>query len=101
MKENGHNSHKDLIGKEIKVKRSSRNHKKKMKTMITTKKLDEIEVKEEKTTKFSKFSLGKIEYAKIHSQATRPLKQLQDLTEEEKKKILALVVAYLRKLMEN
>ena len=101
MKENDHNSHKDFIVKEIKVKRSSRNHKKKMKTMITTKKLDEIEVKEEKTTKFSKFSLGKIEYAKIHSQATRPLKQLQDLSEEEKKKILALVVAYLRKLMEN
>ena len=66
------------------MKRSSINHKKKIKTIITTKKLNKKEAKEEKTTKFSKFSLGKIEYAKIHSQVTRPLKQLQDLTEEKK-----------------
>ena len=33
MKENDLNSNKDFIIKEIKAKRSSRNHKKKMKTM--------------------------------------------------------------------
>ena len=85
MNENGHNSYNDLIVKEKKVKRSRRNLNKSMKTMSELKILNEIEIKAE-TTKYSKFSLGKIEYAKIHSQATRPLKQLQDLTEEEIKK---------------
>ena len=46
------------------------------------KKLDEIEVKEVKVTKFS---LGQIKYAEMHKQATRPLRVIQDLTEEELK----------------
>ena len=86
MKESDQNSYKDLIGKEKNVKKRTKIRKKKMKTMSILKISDEIEIKDEKKTKFSKFSLGKIEYAKIHKQANRPLKKLPDLTEEEIKK---------------
>ena len=40
----------------------------------------EDEIKEAKQTKFS---LGQIKYAEMHKQATRPLRPLQELTEEE------------------
>ena len=42
--------------------------------------LDNLEVKENKKTKFT---LGEIKIAKVHREATRPLKQIKDLTKEE------------------
>ena len=71
------NSNIDFIGKEQSTDKVSKNKK-------GLERLNELEVKKE--TKFSKFSLGKIKYAKLHKQATKPLKQLQDLTEEEIRK---------------
>ena len=63
-------------------KKGKKSKKKSKKNKKGLKKLVEIEVKEEKVTKFS---LGQIKYAEIHKQATKPLRQLQDLTEEETK----------------
>ena len=77
-------SNKDMIGKEKKVKKGKNKKKNKKKKILQL--FNEIEVKNEKTSGFSKYSLGKIEYAQIHKQATKPLKQLQDLTDEELKK---------------
>ena len=63
--------------KTIKIKKKNKKGKKKKKGL---KKLEEIEVKESKITKFS---LGQIKYAEMHRQATRPLRHIKDLTEEE------------------
>jgi len=63
-------------------KKSKKSKKKGKKNKKGLKKLVEIEVKEEKVTKFS---LGQIKYAEMHKLATKPLRQIQDLTEEEKK----------------
>ena len=63
--------------KKGKIKKKSKKKKKGIK------KLDEIEIKEGKVTKFS---LGQIKYAEMHKQATKPLRHLQDLTEQEVKK---------------
>ena len=60
--------------KEINRKRTDKNK------TIKKLKLDKIEVKEVGKTKFS---LGEIKIAKIHKEATRPLKQIKDLTKEE------------------
>ena len=74
----GQNSYKELIDKKvIKRKEKSGNQ-----TVKTLKLLDFIEIKKEKK---SKFSLGEIEIAKIHKEATKPLKQIKDLTQEELK----------------
>ena len=78
------NSYKELIDKDNNVikRKGIVKKKKKKKTMKGLKKLklDNIEVKEEKKTKFS---LGEIKIAKIHKEATRPLKQKKDLTSED------------------
>ena len=66
--------------KEKKSKKKNKDKSKKKKRGL--KKLEEIEVKEAKITKFS---LGDIKYAEMHKQATKPLRQLQDLTEEDLK----------------
>ena len=90
------------MSKGKKAIRNQRNSKKKKKKNITVlKKLNEIEVKEEKNTKISKFSLGIIKYAEIHRQATKPLKQLKELTKEEIQKYSCPVVVYRQKLLEN
>ena len=75
---NSKNSYKDLIDKDKKL--SKRIDKKKNKTMKILKTFDNIEVKEEKR---SKFSLGEIKIAKIHREAIRPLKKIKDLTKED------------------
>ena len=64
-------------------KKNKKNKKSKKKKKRGLKKFEEIEVKEERITKFS---LGQIKYAELHKQATKPLRQLQDLSEEELKK---------------
>ena len=64
-------------------KKNKKNKKGKKKKKRGLKKFEEIEVKEERITKFS---LGQIKYAELHKQATKPLRQLQDLSEEELKK---------------
>ena len=69
------------LKKESKKEKKNKNKKKKKKKGL--KKLEEIEVKEAKVTKFS---LGEIKYAEMHKQATKPLRQLQELTDEEIKK---------------
>ena len=75
---NSKNSYKDLIDKDKKL--SKRIGKKKNKTMKVLKTFDNIEIKEEKK---SKFSLGEIKIAKIHREAIRPLKKIKDLTKED------------------
>ena len=83
----------DKETKETKIEKKSKKDKKTKKSKKTKKKsskkkkkglkkLDEIEVKEERRTKFS---LGEIKYAQMHKQATKPLRQLQELTDEELK----------------
>ena len=54
--------------------------KKKNHTINVLKTFENIEVKEEKKTKFS---LGEIKIAKVHKEATRPLKKIKDITKEE------------------
>ena len=66
--------------KKEKKSKSKKKNKDKNKKKKGLKKFDEIEVKEAKVTKFS---LGQIKYAEMHKQATRPLRHLQDLTDEE------------------
>ena len=46
--------------------------------------LNTLEIKDE--TKYSKYSLGIIKYAELHQKANKPMKQLEDLTEEDIKK---------------
>ena len=75
---NSKNSYKDLNDKDKKL--SKRIGKKKNKTMKVLKTFDNIEIKEEKK---SKFSLGEIKIAKIHREAIRPLKKIKDLTKED------------------
>ena len=76
-------SNSKIIEKDIKTEKKSKKRKKKKKKMKKgLKKFDEIEIKEAKQTKFS---LGQIKYAEMHKQATRPLRPLQELTEEELK----------------
>jgi len=60
----------------------TRNNEKKNKTTKVSKSLDYIEVKQEK---INKFSLGQINNALIHKEATRPLKKLKNLTKKELK----------------
>ena len=82
---NEKDSGKLMIEKETNLEKkhkTSKKKKKKKKNKKGIKKLDEIEVKEVKVTKFS---LGQIKYAEMHKQATRPLRVIQDLTEEELK----------------
>ena len=76
------NSNNKLNSGDKNVISGKRIDKKKNKTMKGLKqlKLDNIEVKEEKKTKFS---LGEIKIAKIHMKSTKPLKQIKDLTKEE------------------
>ena len=79
------NSFKDLFSKDKGVTKTKRNSKKSNKTikgLKTLKTLDNIEIKEGRKTKFS---LGEINIAKIHKEATRPLKKIKDLTKEELK----------------
>ena len=85
MKENDQNSYKDFIGKEKTWKKEEKLSKKN-ENYEHIKKIKWNRSKRRKKTNFSKFSLGKIEYAKIHKEANRPLTKLQDLTEEEIKK---------------
>ena len=76
------NSYKELKDEDKNEISRKRKVKKKNKTMKGLKqlKLDNIEVKEEKKTKFS---LGEIKIAKIHKKATKPLKQIKDLTKKD------------------
>ena len=77
------NSYKDLFSKDKKVTKTKRNSKKSNKTikgLKSLKTLDNIEIKQGMKTKFS---LGEIKIAKIHKEATRPLKKIKDLTKEE------------------
>ena len=76
---------KELIEKDKEVISRKETGKRKNKAMKGLKKLefDSLEVKENKKTKFS---LGEIEIAKVHREATRPLKQIKDLTKKEIKK---------------
>ena len=69
-----------LQQKETKSSKKKKKHKKGKKKKKGLKKHEEIEVKEQKVTKFS---LGQIKYAEMHRQATRPLRHLQDLTDKE------------------
>ena len=82
IKVESQNSNKELKHKDIIVTQRKKTDKKKNKTMkgIKKLKLNNIEVKEEEK---NKFSLGEIKIAKIHKEATRPLKQIKDLTKEE------------------
>ena len=75
-------TNKELIEKDKKMINRKGTGKKKNKTIKGLKKLslDNLEVKENKKTKFS---LGEIKIAKVHSEATRPLKQKKDLTKKE------------------
>ena len=72
---NSKSSYQDFIEKD-----SKRIGRKKNKTMKGLKLFGNIEVKEGKK---SKYSLGEIKIAKIHQQATKPLKYIKDLTKEE------------------
>ena len=85
IKVENQNSNKELIDEDKKAIKRKRINKKKNKTTKGLKKLklDNIEVKEKRKTKFS---LGEIKIAKIHEEATRPLKQIKELTKEEIKK---------------
>ena len=76
------NSYKELNDEDKNVISRKRRDKKKNKTMKGLKQLnlDNIGVKEESKTKFS---LGEIKIAKIHKKATKPLKQIKDLTKED------------------
>ena len=74
----GQNSYKELIDKKV-IKRKEKGGNQTFKQLTL---LDNIEIKKEKK---SKFSLGEIEIAKIHKEATKPLKQIKDLTKEELK----------------
>ena len=74
------NSHKDLIKKDKKVRRIRKIHEKKNKTMKGLPTSGSIEVKQKKNSLFSE---GEIKIAKIHREATRPLKKIKDLTKEE------------------
>ncbi len=69
-----------MIKKDKKVIRIQKIHKKKNKTMKELPTSGSIEVKQKKNSLFSK---GEIKIAQIHREATRPLKKLKDLTEEE------------------
>ena len=81
LKSNEKDSVSKLENKDSKSKKKSKKSKKKSKKKKKgLKKLEEIEVKEQKVTKFS---LGQIKYAEMHKQATKPLRHIQDLTEEE------------------
>ena len=72
MKSNSKSSFKDLIEKEKNTKRTKR---KKNQTMKGLKILSNIEIKSKK--KKSNYSLGEIKIAKIHREATRPLKKIE------------------------
>ena len=74
------NSYKKLIKKEKKVIRIQKIDEKKNKTMKGLPTSGSIEVKQKNNSIFSK---GEIKIAKIHREATRPLKKIKDLTEEE------------------
>jgi len=85
MKENDNNkgSNSKIIDKDSKTYRKNKKiKKKKKKNKKGLKKLQEVEIKEAKITKFS---LGQLKYAEMHKQATKPLRVLQELTEEELK----------------
>ena len=85
MNENDNNkgSNSKIIDKDSKtVKKNKKIKKKKKKNKKGLKKLQEVEIKEAKITKFS---LGQLKYAEMHKQATKPLRVLQELTEEELK----------------
>ena len=85
MNENDNNkgSNSKIIEKVSKTdKKNKKIKKKKKKNKKGLKKLQEVEIKEAKITKFS---LGQLKYAKMHKQATKPLRVLQELTEEELK----------------
>ena len=85
MNENDNNkgSNSKIIDKDSKTdKKKKKIKKKKKKNKKGLKKLQEVEIKEAKITKFS---LGQLKYAEMHKQATKPLRVLQELTEEELK----------------
>ena len=85
MNENDNNkgSNSKIIDKDSKtVKKNKKIKKKKKKNKKGLKKLQEVEIKEAKITKFS---LGQLKYAEMHKQATKPLRVLKELTEEELK----------------
>ena len=85
MNENDNNkgSNSKIIDKDSKtVKKNKKIKKKKKKNKKGLKKLQEVEIKDAKITKFS---LGQLKYAEMHKQATKPLRVLQELTEEELK----------------
>ena len=85
MNENDNNkgSNSKIIDKDSKTdKKNKKIKKKKKKNKKGLKKLQEVEIKEAKITKFS---LGQLKYAEMHKQATKPLRVLQELTEEELK----------------
>ena len=85
MNENDNNkgSNSKIIEKVSKTdKKNKKIKKKKKKNKKGLKKLQEVEIKEAKITKFS---LGQLKYAEMHKQATKPLRVLQELTEEELK----------------
>ena len=85
MNENDNNkgSNSKIIDKDSKIdKKNKKIKKKKKKNKKGLKKLQEVEIKEAKITKFS---LGQLKYAEMHKQATKPLRVLQELTEEELK----------------
>ena len=85
MNENDNNkgSNSKIIVKDSKTdKKNKKIKKKKKKNKKGLKKLQEVEIKEAKITKFS---LGQLKYAEMHKQATKPLRVLQELTEEELK----------------
>ena len=85
MNENDNNkgSNSKIIDKDSKTdKKIKKIKKKKKKNKKGLKKLQEVEIKEAKITKFS---LGQLKYAEMHKQATKPLRVLQELTEEELK----------------
>ena len=100
IKVESQNSNKELKHKDIIVTHRKRTDKKKNKTMkgIKKLKLNNIEVKEEEK---NKFSLGEIKIAKIHKEATRPLKQIKDLTKEEIKQNSCPCCGLPKKLVEN
>ena len=75
-------SYKELNDEDKNVISRKIRDKKKNKTMKVLKQLnlDNIEVKEKEKIKFS---LGEIKIAQIHKKATKPLKQIKDLTKED------------------
>ena len=82
IKTENQSSYKELNDEDKNVINRKRRVKKKNKTTKGLKKLnlDTIEVKEKNKTKFS---LGEIKIAKNHKKATKPLKQIKDLTKED------------------